>query len=179
MASQWPTGDRIRRDPVSKTGPLNATSGIPHTTTAVVRFLLFADRGGLSWGQGRCAPALGPGRIGFNPLGIPTSDPARHSKHATAAGFWVPSMQGIQQAIQTSLKPLRHSPAVKLFTRVPIGIQASDTPESAPRAKQKVSASESLRGQGAVRTIGSLRCRRWCTRGPLRSECVSGNSTRR
>ena len=60
-------------------------------------------------------------------------------------------MQGIQQAIQTSLKPLRHSPAVKLFTRVPIGIQASDTPESAPRAKQKVSASESLRGQGAVR----------------------------
>jgi hypothetical protein len=27
MASQWPTGDRIRRDPVSKTGPLNATSG--------------------------------------------------------------------------------------------------------------------------------------------------------
>ena len=65
--------------------------------------------------------------------------------------LWVPSMQGIQQAIQTSLKPLRHSPAVKLFTRVPLGIQASDTPESAPRAKQKVSASESLRGQGAVR----------------------------
>jgi hypothetical protein len=74
--------------------------------------------------------------------------------------LWVPSMQGIQQAIQTSLKPLRHSPAVKLFTRVPIGIQASDTPESAPRAKQKVSASESLRGQGAVRrwSAGTGKC---------------------
>jgi hypothetical protein len=33
----------------------------------------------LCWG--RCvAPALGPGRIGFNTLGIPTSDPERHRK---------------------------------------------------------------------------------------------------
>jgi hypothetical protein len=30
--------------------------------------------------------------------------------------LWVPSMQGIQQAIQTSLKPLRHSPAIN-FSR--------------------------------------------------------------
>jgi hypothetical protein len=65
--------------------------------------------------------------------------------------LWVPSMQGIQQAIQTSLNRLRHSPAVKLFGRVPLPCWLCLSPELAPRAKQKVSASESLRGQGAVR----------------------------
>lgn len=33
----------------------------------------------------------------------------------TAAAFWVPSMQGIQQAIQTSPKRPGHSPAVCVF----------------------------------------------------------------
>jgi hypothetical protein len=71
----------------------------------------------------------------------------------TAAAFWVPSMQGIQQAIQTSLKPLRHSLAVRIFERVPLQCWLCLSPELAPRAKQKVSASQSLRGKG--------RCERW------------------
>jgi hypothetical protein len=62
--------------------------------------------------------------------------------------LWVPSMQGIQQAIQTSLKPLKHSPAVKLFTRVPWGFGALFTPESALWPQKKVRASGIFRGKG-------------------------------
>ena len=43
---------------------------------------------------------------------------------------------------------------MKLFTRVPIGIQAFDTPESAVNPELRVSAFESLRGRGAVRGGG-------------------------
>jgi hypothetical protein len=69
----------------------------------------------------------------------------------TAAGFWVPSMQGIQQAIQTSLKRLGHSPAVKLFGRVPLPCCLCLSPELAPGSKKKVRPSGTFRGQGAVR----------------------------
>jgi hypothetical protein len=75
----------------------------------------------------------------------------------TAAAFWVPSMQGIQQAIQTSPTQLGHSPAVKFFEWVPLPCWLCLSPEIAPGSKKKVRPSGTFRGQGAVRRWGMSR----------------------
>jgi hypothetical protein len=62
--------------------------------------------------------------------------------------LWVPSMQGIQQAIQTSLNPLRHSPAVKLFTRVPWGFGGVIHARISPGVKKESSSVRHFSGSG-------------------------------
>ena len=126
-------------------------------------------------GSGAVCPALGPGRIGFNPLGIPTLDPARHSKQArrrTGVRGGVPFGSLPQFARFTGpKKPHSCSDTVrrrKHFTRVPLGIQAFNTPESAVNPELRVRPSAVTAGVRGDCAMGPLRCRRWARR--VRSE---------
>ena len=119
-------------------------------------------------GSGAVCPALGPGIIGFNPLGIPTLDPARHSKQArrrTGVRGGVPFGSLPQFARFTGpKKPHSCSDTVrrrKHFTRVPLGIQAFDTPESAVNPELRVRPSAVTAGVRGDCAMGPLRCRRW------------------
>jgi len=105
------------------------------------------------------------------------------SKHAAEQGsgavcLWVPDRFAV---FTRPNKPHSCSDTVrrrKHFTRVPLGIQAFDTPESAVNPELRVRPSTVTAGVRGDCAMGPLRCRRWCMRGSLRSECVSKDSAR-